>query len=129
KSCGREDLLARRFVLVRRKLFWVPAGMLATWALLGFVVVPRMLRTELPLRLHEALKRPITIADISFNPFTFALDLHDFTVAEKGGEPFVALKRLRVNVSLESLLHGKIVLDDVVLDAPRVTLTVGPDGA
>src|SRR4051812_26783022 len=98
---------------------WAVSTLLAAWALLGFVVVPRVLRTELPPRLDTALKRPSTIGDISFNPFTFALDLHDFTVTEKSGEPFVALRRLRVNVALESLLHGKLVLDDVVLDAPR----------
>ncbi len=114
---------------LKRKLFFIPAGLLATYALLGFAVAPRVLRAKLPEQLGEALKRPVTIGDVSLNPFALELVVRDFKVTERGGAPFVAFRSLRVNASLFALFRGRIGFDAIALDGPHVAVTLLKDGS
>jgi hypothetical protein len=107
----------------RRKLLWIPAVVVALYAVLGFVVLPRVLRTELPEKLSAALKRPTTVGEIALNPFTFELDLHDLAVKN-----LVSFKLLRVNLSSTALLHRTLVFDAIELHDPRVELTIDKAG-
>jgi hypothetical protein len=108
---------------LRRVLIFTPLVLLALWALLGFIVVPRVLKAQLPEKLGAALHRSVTVGDIAFNPFTLELDLHDFAVAD-----LASFHLLRINADARALVHEKIVLDSIELDAPKVTLTVRKDG-
>jgi hypothetical protein len=117
------NLLGLASAVLRRKLLWIPAVVIALYAMLGFFVLPRVLRTEVPEKLSAALKRPTTVGEIAFNPFTFELDLHDLAVKD-----LISFKLLRVNLSSTALLHRHLVFDAIELHDPRVELAIDKNG-
>lgn len=114
---------------LKRKSVLIPAALLATYALLGFLVAPRVLKARLPGILGEALKRPATVGDVSLNPFSLEVVVRDFEVTEKDGSPLVAFRMLRVNASFFALLRGRIGFDAIALDGPTIAVTLLKDGS
>ena len=59
------------FLRRRRRLLLVLAGLYGVWILAGFFLVPALVRPRLEREATQALKRPVTVARLRFNPFTF----------------------------------------------------------
>ncbi|MBX7098670.1 MAG: DUF748 domain-containing protein [Myxococcaceae bacterium] len=113
----------------RKKRVRIPLALLALYTLLGFVVLPRVLEAKLPEKLSPVLKRPVTVGKIRFNPFALELEVHDFSVTEKDGAPFVAFRALTVNASFFALLRGRVGFDAIALDGLRASVTLLRGGA
>jgi len=93
------------------------------YALLGFVVAPRVAQGQLTERLAAELGRPVAIGRIEFNPFTLVLRVHDFSVAEPaGGGEFAGFAQLEADASWRSLYRFAPVLSSVSLQQPRLHL-------
>src|SRR5262249_59658299 len=92
--------------LVRRILILV-AGFFAIWAIVGFLVLPGILRGVAERKLSESLHRPVTLRRLALNPFTLSAALEGLDVKEKGGAgPFLSFERLVVNIQAVSVLRG-----------------------
>ena len=114
-------------VLSRRALA-AGAVLVALYALLGFVVVPRLVLARLPPALSAKLHRPVALRGAKANPFTLSLTLEGLRVGEKEGpSTFVSVERLYANAQLSSLLHRGAVLSELVVEAPVVALARGAD--
>ncbi|MFO1299254.1 MAG: DUF748 domain-containing protein [Burkholderiaceae bacterium] len=107
----------------------VVLALLGLYALLGFVVVPRVAQGQLAGRLSAELSRPVSIGRIEFNPFTLVLRVHDFSVAEPaGGTEFAGFSQLEADASWRSLYRLAPVLSSVSLKQPRVHLARDAQG-
>ena len=117
--------------LTRRRwiLLGVCAFVLALYATAGFLVVPRVARTQVEAFVTGTLHRKITIGDIGFNPFTLTVNIAALRLTEADGAPLVAFRQLRVNAEIASLWRRGLVLKDVELTAPDVEVIVAPDGS
>ncbi len=79
-------------------------------------------------RIEEATHRSVAVNDISLSLFpSIAVDVDGLQIANRRGagfssEPFVALDRLRVNVKLFPLLHGRVEVSSVIIDRPRILI-------
>ncbi len=112
-----------------RKALVIAAGLLALWAFIGFLVLPRVLRPVAARKLAEALHRPVTLRRLSLNPFTLSATLEGLDVKEKGGTgPFFSFERLYVNLEAISLFKGAPVLRAITLTKPSAALVRKEDG-
>lgn len=107
----------------RHAAAWL-AGVLALVGILGFLVAPPILRSQLQTRLSTLLDRPTTIGAVHVNPYTLRVELDQLQIADRGGRaPFVAVDQVVVNASWTSLFRLAPILDEVKLQGPRIHLT------
>src|SRR5215470_11377607 len=96
-----------RFVL--RVPFLVTAGIVVflvlAYTLVGFLLVPRLIRTYAPQYVQEQLKRRAEIGEVRFNPLLFKLEIKQFRLREADGRPLLGFDRLFVDFELSSLVR------------------------
>ena len=104
-------------------------ALVVTVAILGFFVVPPVVKSKLESYVAEATGRKATLGKVEFNPFTLRGKFTDFTLADR--EPDRTLFRfdtLDVDVSLATLWRRAPVFNAVHLVRPRVDLVRNADG-
>jgi hypothetical protein len=104
-------------------------ALIAAYAIVGFVVVPRLLRNALLTDLPKTLQVAPSVGDIRFNPFLLRLSVDDFALRGPGGGPLLGFKRLFVAFELSSLWHRAYSFGEIDLSAPYVDAAVAADGS
>src|SRR5258708_20822220 len=94
------------------------------YALGGFVVAPRMLRSALMEDIPKTLGVTPTVGEIHVNPFLFRLEIKDFSLAAPSGEKLLGFGRLFVYFELSSILHRAYSVAHIDIDPPSVNATV-----
>ncbi len=113
---------------VLRKVFLWTLGCLVVVTLVGFLVVPLVLKSVLTSQLKAKLHREVTIQAIWFNPFRLALEVNGFSIKDReGDEPFVSFKELALNFQAASVFKEGPILHDILLRAPHVTIIRNED--
>ena len=88
---------------------------------LGFLLLPPVVKLVLVDQLAEVLHRPVTINSVSLNPYARSFTLDGFSVEEpEGGKEFVGFDRLYMNLESASLFRFGLVLGEVRLENPRI---------
>jgi hypothetical protein len=106
----------------------VLAGLVGLYAAAGFLLVPRLLRSELVQLTARDFDRTLSMGDVSFNPFTWTLDVADVSLPDADGRPMISFSRLEVVVSASSVSRLAPSLSAIVLDGPRINAVVRRDG-
>jgi uncharacterized protein involved in outer membrane biogenesis len=120
----RQRLLKFRTPLI------VVAVLLLLYTLSGFLLLPHFARNAIVGYVQRDLGRRASIGELDFNPFTFGLEVHQFSLAEADGRPLLSFDLLRVEASmLASLLNRAWTLSEVRLERPRIEALIGRDGA
>ena len=108
------------------------AASLALFALLGFLVVPPVVRHVAQKQLSQLLGRRVTIARLRVNPFALSLTIGDLQIFEADQTtPFVGFRRLYVNAQLSSIYRRAPVIREISLEGLRiraVRFKATPDG-
>jgi hypothetical protein len=117
---------------VRGRRYWVLlailAGLAGLYVAAGFLLVPRLLRSELVGLTARDFGRTLSVGDVSFNPFTWTLDIRDFSFPDADGRPMISFGRLEVAVGFASVRRLAPSLNDIVLESPRISAVVRRDG-
>src|SRR5450759_1943432 len=112
-----------------RRILICSLGAVALWAVLGFLVLPPLLRPALEKRFTEILHRPVRLQRLSLNPFTLSATLDGLDVrAKEGAGPFFSFERLHVNLEAISLFEGGPVIREITLTKPSITVVRSEDG-
>ena len=111
-----------------RTLSVVLAGLVALYALLGFFVLPAYLRAKVPVMLSERLGHPVTIGDITLNPFTLAVTVKELGISEEDGSPLIGFEELYVNIDVASMLNRTLTFDQIRLRLPYGSIKIRQDG-
>ncbi len=106
----------------------IVAGLVGLYAAVGFLLVPRWTRSELVELTARDFGRKLSVGNVSFNPFTWKLDITDFSLPDADGRPMIAFERLEVAVGIASVPRLAPSLSAIILDGPRVNAVVRPDG-
>lgn len=124
-------LIAPFIALVRlhRLALGVVAGLLLVYTLAGFLLVPRVARSQIESFVNEELHRRVSIGEIRFNPFVLDASVHDFVLQEADGAALVRFRHLYVNAQLASLWRRAAILHEVQLSAPDIEVVVKKDGS
>ncbi len=73
--------------------------------------------------------RTLSIGDIRFNPFTWTLQVTDFSLPDADGRPMITFGSLTVAVGISSgAWRLAPTLTEIVLDGPHVNAVVRRDG-
>ena len=78
-------------------------------------------------RVGAALNAEVTVADAAISPFR-SVSLRDLKVQPRGGEPVFTAREVRARYSLLSILGGKIVVTEAVIESPVITVIENADG-
>jgi hypothetical protein len=104
------------------------AVVVGLYALAGFVIAPKLLRSKLLEEIPKTLNVRPTVGDIRINPFLFQLDVKNFALAAPDGGKLLGFDRLFVDFDLSSLWHRAYTFRRIELDAPVLNASVAPDG-
>ena len=115
----------RRYLVILAIL----AGLVALYAAVGFLLVPRFTRSELVGLAARDYGRKLSIGDVRFNPFTWTLRITDFSFPDADGRPMIAFGRLELALGISSVARLAPSLSEIVLDDPRVTAVVRRNGS
>ncbi|HEX6792587.1 MAG TPA: DUF748 domain-containing protein [Casimicrobiaceae bacterium] len=101
----------------------VLAVVVAVYALIGFLVLPVMLKPRLEANASELLGRPMTAARLEFNPFTLRARLLGLAIADRDPQrTFVRIESLDLDISPASIRYLAPVLDAVRLVRPQIAI-------
>ena len=110
-----------------RRLVWVLVGLLALYALVGFWLLPRWLRSEWIGQVREQTGLESGVGTIHVNPFTLVLEAEKLSVGE-AKLPLLSVERLRVDLELSSLWHRALVFREIAIDGPFARAVLEADG-
>jgi uncharacterized protein involved in outer membrane biogenesis len=87
---------------------------------LGFFVLPPLIKSTLQEQLGKSLHRPVTVSSVRINPYALSITLEGVSIGEReGGESFVSFDRLYLNLESSSLFRGGPVIGEVRLENPK----------
>src|SRR5688572_16414156 len=99
------------------------------YSVVGFVVAPLVVKSQLEKRLPAELGRPVRIKSVRVNPWILSTAVEGFTVSEKGGGPFLGWGRLYVNFDPTSFFVKEWRFQEITVMAPSGHVVVNKDGS
>lgn len=111
-----------------RRLILVLTGIYSLWLLAGFFLIPALARPQIEREASAALKRPVTVARVRFNPFTFGATVEGLRVAERGGGDWITLRRLYADPDVWRLLRRTVGFSGIEVDGLTVRAALDPEG-
>ena len=98
------------------------------YALIGFFVVPWIVKSQIEKRSLEMLKRQATVDRVRCNPFTLSLTIEGFSLPDRPGSVLLAWDRLYANAEMSSLFRWAATLKELRIENPYVALRRFEDG-
>ncbi|MGH7942120.1 MAG: DUF748 domain-containing protein [Limisphaerales bacterium] len=89
---------------IRKCILWI-LGLLALYAIIGFLVLPPIIRSVAIRDLSHALDRSVTIKKVTVNPFVPSLAVHGLIVKDKDGRPLLSWDEVYLNFELSSVFR------------------------
>ena len=113
---------------LRQKRVWIPLGLFVAYTLIGFLVVPGIVRQQVLSGIRKNYHREARLDRVRCNPLALSLSLEGFELRDPDGTPFVSWERMFMGIQLSSLVRWAITLRDFRLDGPRIHVRLLPDG-
>lgn len=99
------------------------------WAL-PYITNLGAVRAQAATAASEALQRPVTINRLSLRAIPSpGVQIEGLGIAEKDGVPIMTVDQIITEVKLAPLFQRKLVVDRIIVNRPRLTLTRNPDGS
>src|SRR5882672_5411732 len=111
----------------RRKRFWAWV-LLLTYAVVGFVIAPWILRGVIVNTVHDQLALKAQLDDVDMNPFALSITLKGFALEEPSGAALLKFDQLYVNFELSSLVHWAWTFGAIDVKNPFVRFERHADG-
>ncbi|MFI5356720.1 MAG: DUF748 domain-containing protein [Opitutales bacterium] len=112
-----------------RRRLTVVTGALLVFTLVGFFVLPPIVKAQLEKRASAVLGRTVTVAKVRLNPFALSITLENLDVRQPDGRSsFLGWQRLYVRAGVLASLGGDWVLSAVELDGFHAAVGIEPDG-
>jgi hypothetical protein len=110
-----------------RRSLWAGAVFLL-YLVVGFFVVPPILKAQLLQRLPPLTQRHVAIQKVRFNPLVLSLTIGGVSLTEPDGQVFASWDELYVNFQLSSLVRLAWTFDELSLKNPYGHLIMKRDG-
>ncbi len=111
----------------RRKTGRRIAVLLVAYAILGFFILPPIVRIVAVKQLSKQLDREVRIEKVRLNPFTFSTTIRGLLIKDRDGQPFVSWDEVYVNFQLSSFLGHPWVFKEVSTTRPAVRVQMNKD--
>lgn len=112
-----------------KKYIYIVCGIIATYAILGFLILPWILKSKLPEIIQEKTGKVASVSDIKFNPFALTLSMQGFEMKEPEGEKLIGLGEFFFNFGVfSSVKHLAAAIDEVRLTEPYINAKIRKNG-
>jgi len=98
------------------------------YALLGFFILPYIVKSQVFPAVSEQLKRPVLVKEVAINPFALTVKITGFEIQEVDQTPLLGFDELFVNFEFSSLMHRAYRFDEIRLVMPFVSVRIMPSG-
>ena len=112
----------------KRKLALWMVGLLLFYTLLGFLILPPIIRAVAVKQLTKQLDREVSIRQVTLNPFALSTTVRGLLIKDKDGEPFVSWDEVYVNFQLSSFFGKPWVFREISVSRPFVRAQMNKDG-
>ena len=112
----------------RRKLLFWAVGLLLFYAILGFLILPPIIRVVAVKQLSKQLDREVSIQKVKLNPFVLSCTVRGLLIKDKDGEPFVSWDEVYVNFQLSSFFGKAWVFKEISTTRPFIRVQMNKDG-
>ena len=113
----KSDLLNRIPPRARKYLKWFGI-VFVLYSLLGFLVLPFVIKWQMVKRLPEITKRQAAVRQVKVNPWTLSLTIRGLALQEPTGERFAAWEEFYVNFQSSSLFRWAWTFKEIRLVEP-----------
>ena len=104
--------------------------MIAAYAVVGFFVLPPIVKSQAEKRLSAELGRTVTLGRVSLNPFMLSASVENLDIRERDPSvSFLGWERLYVRFDAVRSVAGAWVIGDVNLQGFHAAVVVNPDGS
>jgi len=117
------DLLAPR---ERKLVLWI-AGLVLLYAIIGFLILPPIVKHVAAKQLSAQLGREVTIRQVKINPFVLSATVRGLLIKDTDGEPFVSWDEVYVNFQLSSFFGHAWVFKEISTSKPFVRVQMNKD--
>ncbi|NOT12115.1 MAG: DUF748 domain-containing protein [Methylococcaceae bacterium] len=98
------------------KLLLLVCSLIAIYSLIGFYLIPSVLKWKLPVLIEQETGRKTRIEKITMNPFLFSVQINGFELQELKEQPFSAFDNFEIDFNaLKSIRHSALVFDSIRL--------------
>ncbi len=111
----------------RKILSWICALVLV-YALVGFFILPLIVRYVAVKTISEQLDREVSIQNVRMNPFTLSMTIHRLLIKDTDGEPFMSWDEVYGNFQLASFFGHAWVFKEISATNPFVRVQMNKDG-
>jgi len=119
KNNKRMDLL--------KKIGLIVAGLFLLYVMIGFWLLPLLLKPKLEEQLSDLLGRTVTIAEMKLNPLVLSTTISTLTVHEMDGEPFAGFETLYANAQFSSIFKWAATVREFRITGPFGVLKLLPE--
>jgi hypothetical protein len=106
----------------------VLAGLIALYSLIGFGLLPYLIKAYGVPAVSEQIKHPVVLREAAFNPFTLALRLNGLEVREQNETPMLGFEELLVDLRAVTIFAQKVAFDEIRVVMPFVAARVNSEG-
>jgi Domain of Unknown Function (DUF748) len=106
----------------------LPLGLVLLYTLVGFFLVPYLIKAYAIPAVAERLKRPVLVKEVELNPFTLSLRLTGLEIRERDQSALLGFDEFFINFQASSLIRRAYVFDTIRLTVPYVSARVFKDG-
>ncbi len=110
-----------------KRLLWTSAVFLI-YVLVGFFVLPPIIKSQLVKRLPAITKRQAAVRQVKFNPLVLSLTIRGLSLTEPDGQVFASWEELYVNFQLSSLFRFAWTFAEIGLKQPYGHVALFKDG-
>lgn len=101
---------------------------LGLYTILGFFVLPAVIKSQMLKRLPALTHRRVTVQKVKLNPYALSFTLRGFSLTETNGEEFASLDELYINFQSISLLKRGLVFKEITVRGPSASVIRLADG-
>ncbi len=112
----------------KRKLAVWALVLLLLYTVVGFLILPPIVRSIAVKQLSKQLGREVSIQKIKINPFALSTTIRGLLIQDKDGEPFVSWDEVYVNFQLSSFLGHPWVFKEISVTRPFARARMNKDG-
>jgi hypothetical protein len=114
----------------QRRLIICAASLFVAYTVIGFLILPPIIRHVAIEQLTKQLDREVSIKRVKINPFVLSATVDGLLIKDKGtnGEPFVSWDEVYVNFQLSSFFGKAWVFKEISTTKPFVRAQMNRDG-
>jgi uncharacterized protein involved in outer membrane biogenesis len=121
----------KKYIWPSKRLHRLPiilVGVFILYTLLGFFLLPKIILNIATSAITEQLNRQTKIEQVKFNPYVFSCELTGLSIKGKTGQKnWLTVDRIMVNLQSASLFYQALVLSQIRIEQPRLSITRYPD--